>query len=232
MEQKDITKRLSKSKINTFKQCPKRFYFSQTDPKPFVKHPAMERGTELHDIFENLYKDSLELKPDNFKDQLMKIPNSDKYLKEMNKFIEWQSQNNFMLPESCEEKIYDNELDIVIKWDRIDFDGKSRCLIDYKSGKLKKVSDFKSELMIYACIYMRNTKQRIDYVGIYFIDHGIFEYIPVTNEDMQQTILELDDIKCEMTDYQNINYWPEKSSYLCEWCDWKDNCSTYQRYKK
>ena len=52
MENNDITKRLSKSKLLKFKQCPKLYWFEQHFPQEIKPSPQMQRGTDLHDLFE------------------------------------------------------------------------------------------------------------------------------------------------------------------------------------
>jgi len=129
--EKDITKRLSKSKINSYLTCPKKYWFEQNFPEKFVTNEAMQRGSELHQIFEDLYTKPANLSDDKikFKETIMKLDNSNKYVDQVNKFIDWQEQFKFMKPESVEKKIYDAEEDLVVMWDRVDFDGKKRCLL-------------------------------------------------------------------------------------------------------
>lgn len=232
---KDITKRMSKSKFNTFIDCPKQYWFSQYFPQNAEVSPAMERGSELHDLLDDYYK-TPESKVTNdkttMKYNMLQLKNSSKYVKEIDKFINWTEHLNFIVPESCEEKIYDEELDIVIKWDRIDYDGEKRILWDYKTGQLKKVEEFKFELGLYALIYQKNTGNRVHYVGIYFIDHQKFGMIKITDEYMKEIVDKVSDLNSELRDYQRTNIWPTKSSYKCSWCRWKNDCPTYQRYNK
>jgi len=83
-----------------------------------------------------------------------------------------------------------------------------------------------------ACyIYMRNEKNNIDYVGIYFIDHGVFETLPVTDEDMKWVSKELFRIKTEMKDCQKSGVWSCKKSWLCNYCNYKPRCPLYKKFK-
>lgn len=233
--EKDITKRMSKSKYNTFITCPKQYWYSQYFPEQAEKSPAMERGIELHDIFDDYFKlpESKTAKnKESMKELIFQLRNSSKYPLEIEKFIEWSSELNFITPESCEEKIYDKDLDIVIKWDRIDYDGEKRILWDYKTGNLKKVEDFKFELALYSLIFQKNTKKKVHYAGIYFVDHKKYGIIEITSELMKETIDKIQDLNSELRDYQNSNVWPTKLGYHCSWCRWKSECPTYNKYKK
>jgi len=236
---KDITKRLSKSKLNTFKECPKKYYFTQYFPEEFIESEAMKRGSQLHQLLEDYYKKyngkNIRTKESALK-EFSKIEGNEEHFEEIKKFIDWLDKRGFPIPESLEEKIYSKKQDIVIMWDRIDFDGKVRILWDYKTGKLYKgkqfIDKFKFELMFYAFIYMLETKKKIDYVGIYFIDHGIQTLIKVTNEEIQKIINEIFELKLEMKDYQKNNIWPGRYSWKCRWCNYKDRCEEYKQYNK
>jgi putative RecB family exonuclease len=270
---KDITKRLSKSKILSFMNCPLSYQQQQLFPEEFVANDAMKRGSEIHEMLENLYlkeldspleslatsnnslrdteedllgessmnltnsESTLESTHFNFNkypelfdseekilERFSKVSNSDKYPKEIKHFIEYQKNVNFLVPESVEEKVYDKELDLVAMWDRVDFDGDKRCMIDYKTGRLKKVEDHKFELLLYAYIYMRKYKRRIDYVAIYFVDHGKFDIMPITDDDIEGFIVEYSNIKMEMEDCQRNDVWPAKKNWTCQWCSFKPKC--------
>jgi len=236
MENKNITKRLSKSKLLVFKNCPKQYWFQQYYPQEIKPSSQMIRGTNIHDLFEEFEQWRI----NNNESSINKWKHLEKFKEEYTPQIKLFI-NNFLkkyktIPESVEGKIYSEEQDIVIKWDRIDYDGNKRILWDYKTGNLYKgaafINKFKFELMIYAFIYMLETGKRIDYVGIYFIDHGVDSLIKVDNKSIQEIIKEIFELKLEMNDYQQNNVWPEKYSYSCRWCDYKDKCSTYQRFNK
>ncbi len=237
MEREKVIGRLSKSKLLEFKQCPKKFYFSRLFPQEIEQSEAMIRGSNLHDLFEEFeqYRISNKEFAINKWKHLERF--EEKYIPQIKLFMDkFLRKFNGIIPESVEGKIYSEKEDIVIKWDRIDFDGKNRIIWDYKTGKLYKgrafESKFKFELMIYAFIYMLETKQRINYVGIYFIDHGEYQLLEVTNKDIQDIIVEIKELKMQLNDYYKNNTWPEKYSYLCNYCSFKNKCETYLRFKK
>jgi CRISPR/Cas system-associated exonuclease Cas4 (RecB family) len=197
----------------------------------------MLRGTDLHDLFEEfeLWRIKNRDSPINKWKHLERF--SDEYIPQIKLFIErFLKPYKGIIPESVEGKIYSESQDMVIKWDRIDFDGKRRTIWDYKTGKLytgKQFTDkFKFELMIYAFIYMLETKKKVDYVGIYFIDHGKALTLEVDNESIQDIIKQIFELKLEMNDYQQNNVWPERYSFTCRWCDFKNKCDSYKRFSK
>lgn len=237
MEKKDITKRLSKSKLLVFKDCPKQYYFRENFPQEFVPSPQMIRGTKLHDLFEEFEQWRIDKK----EQAINKWKHLDRFEEEfvpqiklfINKFLK---KYDGIVPESVEGKIYSEAQDMVIKWDRIDYDGKNRTIWDYKTGNLyigkQFVDKFKFELMVYAFIYMLETKKKVNYVGIYFIDHGKSQLIKVDDNTIKEIIKEIFELKLEMSDYQQNGIWPERYSYKCRWCDYKNKCSSYKRFNK
>jgi len=225
---KDLSKRLSKSKLNTFITCPKQYWFSQYFPQKAEIVPAMVRGSELHDLFEEVYK-----VPHLDKSKLLAtfntLKNGPKYEKEVTKFIKWLDELGIVKPESVEEKIYNKEDDVVIKYDRIDFDGDTRILWDYKSGRVHPVKDFKFELGLYALFYQKEHKKPIHFVGIYFIDSGTYDLIKVDKQLLQEVYTTFLENKELIKDYQNLNVWPAKKNWKCKWCRWKDDCEVYNK---
>lgn len=232
VEIKDITKRLSKSKLNTFKTCPRQYWFSAYFPEQAAPSPAMIRGVRLHNLFDDIFKveEIKDIKSRlSFLEQTQNLKNANLFTKELEKFATFQEQLGFIFPESCEEKIYDEEEDLVIKWDRIDFDGEHRVIWDYKSGQLKDVTDFWYELGIYALIYMKKTGKRVHYVGIYFMDHGTYDLIEVTEEYMIKVLTEIYNDKSELKSCQDNNNWPTNKGMHCNWCRWKTKCPAYNK---
>lgn len=229
---KDICKKLSKSKLLTFETCPKKYWFSQYYPELNKPSPAMARGIEIHDILDQTFElNDLPNNKTELFNEIMKLPNAIKYKDEIKKFIEWHEEMNYITPESCEEKLYDEQTDIVVKWDRIDYDGNNRCLIDYKTGQKKTVENHKFELLLYAFIFMKVKKLRVDYVAIYFVDHKHFDMLKVTKKDIQEMLVKLYDYKDNMRDMQNQGVWPGKKNWTCKWCPFKEHCSVYNNYK-
>ena len=76
-ELKDISKRLSKSKILTFKDCPKKYFMFHHFQQQEEKHPAMIRGIEIHDLLDNLYEEKIDFRDSKqMKDTLLKLSNN------------------------------------------------------------------------------------------------------------------------------------------------------------
>ena len=231
MNNKSISKRLSKSKINSFKQCPKQFYLTHHYPEYIEKGEALIRGTELHDILDKLYDYDIDFKDmEAVYNTLSEIDKEKKYKKQIQFFVDWLKSINYQVPENTEEKIYDIEDDIVIKYDRIDYDGQNRILWDYKTGKKKSMDNFKFELLMYAYYYMKNKKKQIDYVGIYFIDHGSFLLLKVKKEDLQEVLADIHNQKAQIRESERSDVWPAKLQFFCKFCPVNKICEKYQKY--
>lgn len=161
-----------------------------------------------------------------------------KYQKEIKLFCNWQEENGFIIPESCEEKVYDKELDMVFIWDRVDYNKGKRIMLDYKTGKQHPIKKFENELLAYAYEYMKRKKLRIDYAGIYFVDHGFCVYFEVTKELIQNMLVHyIMENKDEMKDMQRTGVWPCKKNFTCgpnkagtyDGCPWNKFCSGYNK---
>jgi len=225
----NYTKRLSKSKLNCFINCPKQFQLMNDNPKEGIPGPALIKGIKVHDMFDKLYdyKKQYNSKEEIIK-KLMEIePNEYHDYKE--KFAEWQKEMNFPKIENTEEKIYDKEDDIVIKYDRLDFDGKTRIMWDYKTGKLKTALDHEFELILYAYYYMKKTRDRIHYVGIYFADHGKADIIKVTDKRIQRVLCDIHNYISEIKDCENSNCFPARKTWKCRFCSWNHLCEVYNK---
>ncbi|MFW6025475.1 MAG: PD-(D/E)XK nuclease family protein [Candidatus Woesearchaeota archaeon] len=228
---KKISNRLSKSKIKSFKQCPRQLYLTQTYPEEIVKGEALIRGTELHDILDKLYSYNIDFKD---KEQvyktLLNLDTQNKYTPQLNLFVDWLELLEFPVPENTEEKIYDKQDDIVIMYDRIDYDGEKRVLWDYKTGKKKNVNEFKFELMMYAYYFMKQKRKQVHYVGIYFIDYGTFDMLPVTKKDLQEVVADIHNEQANIREAERNNVFPAKLQFFCKWCPVNHICEKYQKY--
>lgn len=223
------TKRLSKSKLNSFINCPKQFQLMCDYPKESKPGPALIKGIKVHDMFDKLYDYKKQYNSkEEIINKLMEIePNEYHEYKE--KFAKWQEEMNFPPIENTEEKIFDEEDNIVIKYDRLDYDGNARIMWDYKTGKLKNVQDFEFELILYAYYYMKKTRKRVHYAGIYFADHGIADMLEVTDERLQRVLAQVHNYISEIKDYENSKVFPAKKSWKCKWCQWNHICGVYNK---
>lgn len=224
-------KRLSKSKLNSFAQCPKQFQLMTDYPNESVPGPALINGIKVHDMFDKLYENTNQYH--NKEDILKKLdeiePNNFKDYKE--KFAIWQEEMCFPIIENTEEKIFDKEDNIVIKYDRIDYDGDIRILWDYKTGKKKKVENFEFELLQYAYYFMKHTRKKVHYVGIYFADHGVSDLMEITDEKIQQMLVQLHNYISDIKDMEMQGSFPAKLGFQCKFCQWNHLCSQYQNKK-
>lgn len=222
-------KRLSKSKLNSFINCPKQFKLMCDYPNESRPGPALIKGIKVHDMFDKLYDNGNQYNSkQDIINKLYEIEPND-YHEYKGKFAEWQEEMGFPNVESTEEKIFDKDDNVVIKYDRIDYDGHTRILWDYKTGKLKNVIDFEFELIVYAYYFMKHTRKRVDYVGIYFADHGKADIIEVTDERIQRVLANVHNYISEIKDCENSKVFPAKKSWTCKWCSWNHLCEAYKK---
>lgn len=255
-----FTKRLSKSKLECYKQCPKKFYFMKTQPYEALEIPALIRGSALHETFDDfeqyrmlnrdkdynretclnlLHKVGAKHKPEY--DRSLEMIKTDweqgpktkpmkkypTFEKAIEMFVDWLEEFNFMIPESCEEKIYDSDDDFVAMYDRVDFDGKVRILWDYKTGAIGKKEKFEPQLAWYNIYFTKKHLKNIDYLGIYFADHNKYFLIPVNDEFLQKHYAELHNLKFEIEECESEDRWPTKKNFLCGWCQYRHLCPLF-----
>lgn len=226
------TKRMSKSKLNAFISCPKKFQLMIDYPQESQTSEALMNGIKVHNMFDKLYEKRNKY---NSKDELMEALNKiqpEGYERYKEHFCNWQQEMGFPYVENTEEKIYDEREDMVIKYDRIDFDGRTRILWDYKTGKLKTAEEFELELIQYAYYFMKHKRCRVHYVGIYFADHGKADLIKVTDERIQRCIANIRNSVAEIRDCENSGVFPAKPSWTCKFCQWNHLCPVYNQKNK
>ena len=217
---------LSKSKINTFIECPRKFKYRYIDEITEEANKYMLLGTEVHEIAEEI---AIELMEGNEID--------DVFLNlEYDDFHDIYSNGYEIF--SVEEYIVDDKsnmngiVDIVIK------NSKDELIIfDYKTGKPRNIDKYKLELCVYK-ILLESKYPDLNVVsaGIYFtssaayrianfgsrsedyfksqskedIDDGDFDYVDAIVDNLYETI--------------DRNYYKKEKGFLCRYCFYKELC--------
>ncbi|MFQ6118735.1 MAG: PD-(D/E)XK nuclease family protein [Methanosarcinales archaeon] len=158
---------LSKSKIDTYEQCPRKFKYAIIDkipPKP--PSPALILGRSVHEIAENIWKEGL-LKVNGDKITLDLEPSDNPTL---NRHIHnlmrlerkrWElckiksMPKKYFFPRLVEEKIENEKLQINGIVDRVDRElDDSYSIIEIKTGKVHEFKNYKFELKFYKYLLM------------------------------------------------------------------------------
>jgi len=209
--------RLSKSKIGTYKQCPKRYWFEYESGMTFSKPEAMARGIKIHSAIERFYK----TRAKNTQDAITGFRKTDfysEYPKTMENlffFAEKTSPNILTKPILLEKKMYCEEIDFVGFVDAVFPTANGNILIDFKSGKVHDIEGYRFELAMYTYLAEKVEQIKIDYWGIVFVDHQNEVKIESINQDV--IFQSLREIKTVRNLIQQKHF-VKRPSWKCKWC--------------
>ena len=229
---------LSKSKINTFIECPRKFKYRYIDEITEEANEYMLLGSEVHEIAEEI---AIELMEGNdIDDVFLNLQYDDKledHIKGLEKFFHDIYSNDYEIF-SVEEYIVDEEsnlngiVDIVIKNSNDEL-----IIFDYKTGKPRDISKYKLELCVYKVLLeSKYPELNVVSAGIYFtgaaayrianfesvgedyfksqsngdIDDGDFDYVDAVVDNLYETM--------------GKNYYIRKKGFLCKYCFYKEMC--------
>ena len=167
---------LSKSKINTFIECPRKFKYRYIDEITEEANKYMLLGTEVHEIAEEI---AIELMEGNEIDDVFSNLDYDEkledHIKGLEKFFNDIYSNGYEIF-SAEEFIVDEKsnmngiVDIVIRNENDEL-----IIFDYKTGQPRDIGKYKLELCVYK-ILLESKYPELNVVsaGIYFTSAGAY----------------------------------------------------------
>ena len=229
---------LSKSKINTFIECPRKFKYRYIDDITEEPNEYMAFGTAVHEIAEEI---AIELMEGNeIDDVFLNLQYDEKledHIKGLEKFFHDVYSNGYEIF-SVEEFIVDEKsnlngiVDIVIK------NSKDELIIfDYKTGKPRDISKYKLELCVYKVLLeSKYPELNVVSAGIYFTGssaYRIANFGSVGKDYFKsQSEGDIDDVDFDYVDaivdnlYETIgrNYYIRKKGFLCKYCFYKEMC--------
>ena len=229
---------LSKSKINTFIECPRKFKYRYIDEITEEANKYMLLGTEVHEIAEEI---AIELMEGNEIDDVFSNLDYDEKLEDhirgLEKFFNDIYSNGYEIF-SAEEFIVDEKsdmngiVDIVIRNENDEL-----IIFDYKTGQPRDIGKYKLELCVYK-ILLESKYPELNVVSaaIYFtsacayiianfesstmdyfksqskgdIGDGDFDYVDAVVDNLYETM--------------DRNYYITKKGYLCRYCFYKELC--------
>lgn len=245
-EEKEAILTLSASRIKTYQQCPRKYYYNYIEKLPRKDWPHFDLGTLVHGVLEHFHE---EFKKDGSDLNLKRIMKSSfktkreemekekpiadsvlleardlllKYLQKMetdgicSKIISLEEDFNISLTD---------EYSIMGFVDRVDVDEDGIYHIkDYKTNKnMKYMEPF--QLRVYG-VYLLNKYPDIDrFRGSYVMMRfdGSYVSYDFNKEDVEKCKKELIKYASRIMEEGR---WIPKPSKLCDWCDFKDTCLT------
>ena len=229
---------LSKSKINTFIECPRKFKYRYIDEITEEANKYMLLGTEVHEIAEEI---AIELMEGNKIDDVFSNLDYDEKLEDhirgLEKFFNDIYSNGYEIF-SAEEFIVDEKsnmngiVDIVIRNENDEL-----IIFDYKTGQPRDIGKYKLELCVYK-ILLESKYPELNVVsaGIYFTSAGAYRIANFESSTMDyfksQSKGDIGDGDFDYVDavvdnlYETMdrNYYITKKGYLCRFCFYKEMC--------
>ena len=229
---------LSKSKINTFIECPRKFKYRYIDEITEEANKYMLLGTEVHEIAEEI---AIELMEGNEIDDVFSNLDYDEKLEDhirgLEKFFNDIYSNGYEIF-SAEEFIVDEKsnmngiVDIVIRNENDEL-----IIFDYKTGQPRDIGKYKLELCVYKILLESKYPEfKVVSAGIYFTSAGAYRIANFESSNMDyfksQSKGDIGDGDFDYVDavvdnlYETMdrNYYITKKGYLCRYCFYKEMC--------
>ena len=229
---------LSKSKINTFIECPRKFKYRYIDEITEEANKYMILGTEVHEIAEEVAMDLIE--GNDIDDVFSNLDYDEKledHIRGLEKFFKDVYSNDYEIF-SVEEFIVDDNsnmngiVDVVIRNRENEL-----IIFDYKTGSPRDIGKYKLELCVYK-ILLESKYPELNVVsaGIYFTGAGAYrianfgdvgsDYFKsqskgyIGDDDFDYVDAVVDNL------YGTIdrNYYTKKRGFLCRYCFYKEMC--------
>lgn len=229
---------LSKSKINTFIECPRKFKYRYIDEIAEEANKYMLLGSEVHEIAEEI---AIELMEGNeIEDVFLNLEYDEKledHIKGLEKFFNDVYSNGYEIF-SVEEYIVDNDsnmngiVDIVIRNNNDEL-----IIFDYKTGKARSIEKYKLELCVYK-VLLESKYPNLNVVsaGIYFTGDGAYRIANFgsVGDDYFKSQSKgnigdgdfdyVDSVVDNLYETMDRNYYMRKKGFLCRYCFYKEMC--------
>lgn len=232
----DMSYKLSKSKINDYLQCPRKFRYRYVDEIKVPQNIYFKIGSDVHQIAEdfiNLWR----------RDKSIDIP---KTLLELEAAYEGDYRKHCIhMAAFFTEKLIDEEYEVFsaeeyLMSERYNFSGladivlekdNELTVIDYKSGRSHSVKKYVTELCYYKMLIEDIHPDRtVKYAGIFFTKDGKYSELMFDDDDengMVCTQREYEDkieLMYEVRKRIERKEFNPQRQFMCKYCDFKKYC--------
>jgi CRISPR/Cas system-associated exonuclease Cas4 (RecB family) len=249
--------RLSKSRVNLFLECPKKYYYEHTlGLKKYIDEPELGTplriGVDVHELFEWYYlqPEAREIK-EPYRESMQTIfdknPMSELYQHYISNFIEFnlvmieQFGVPGYMPEAVELELFEPKLNLIGIIDVVFYQDGVRTIIDYKTGKTPKgIREYRLELVMYKIIYEQVTGNKVDCVGVYFPYRNQFRMMnvvgPLDEEPEKGPFITLEDELEAIAQIDNIrerieaHEFETHKGFHCNYCPYIARCNEENAY--
>lgn len=209
--------RISKSKISTYESCPHNYENCYVKKLPMPITPfAMSRGVDIHNILEQFTKEDFVSIDEAFAQLSGKYPDNKEPIRNFSEFMKRITpvKGKVLKPIMTEEKLYDPKLDIVGVVDAVYPSGDKKIVLDYKSGNVNEMKKYRFELAIYAYLVENIKGIKLDYWGIYFVDHDKLISEKIDRDFINTALLKVQTIVTKI----KMGEFPKAPKYPCKGC--------------
>jgi RecB family exonuclease len=229
---------MSKSKLSTYRNCPYNFKLTYIDKlNEFDDEPEegspLKIGLEVHKIFEDYYdlpaaRMIEEPYEKNITNLMYALPNAEKYEVHVDNFIKFNVEmikrrgiENY-IPEYRELRLHDNKHNFNGIIDRAEKIEDGYCVIDYKTGKPKALTQFLEELALYKYLFESTMNKPVIKVGIYFSKSGKLRTTELDSDDVESALYNMEAAREQIAK----EVFPKRPSFpqLCNFCSNKLVC--------
>ena len=230
----------SKSKINTFLQCPRQFKYKYIDELEDEPNEYMELGLIVHDLAETIGKDIQASLVDT--DEIATIVYNMKFDTDFDLEPHFMSLACFFIDIldngykifSVEEKISNPDshfrgiIDIVLE----NQDG-DLIVFDYKtSKKTKPITNYRLELCIYKhLLEYKYPNKKVIAAGIFFTHNNDYRVVNFTDTQKRGAYITTEDYNFVMSLPKKLlsvmenNVYLPKRQFICKFCYFADRCT-------
>ena len=233
--------KISKSKINTYKKCPREFKYIYVDEIPSEPNEYMQLGSHVHGIAERVGR---ELKNKEMVTDDDIIAAFEKYYVEFESDISKHMESLFFFFKDIfdsgykildvEDYIYDEKhningiIDIILE----DPNDGDLIIIDYKTSKSKAITEYRLEFCMYrSLIEFKYPDKKVSSAAIFFTKDGKYRGLNFTNEQKKGCYITDDDYDAV---FKYVNFvghqiekqiFPPKKQFLCQYCAFQEQCN-------
>lgn len=209
--------RLSKSKIGVWEKCPYLYKLLYLDEvlEESPKNEAMKRGIRIHEVF-SILSSSECMDEKVFVKTAKAMLDAEENKEAIINLLKFNRRWGF--PVFCEEKIEDEEYNIVGVIDRVSVKDGKLVLWDYKSGQSHPISKYRFELALYTYLFEKKFGRKVDFWGIYFLDKDKEVVEPVDRGEITKALDKVLGVREEIEGCCKSNKFIKKPGFGCMHC--------------
>ena len=228
--------RLSKSKINDYLQCPRKFRFRYIDEIEVPQNIYFKIGSDVHQIAEDF----------------INIWRRNKSIDVLNILLELEAAYEGDYKKHCinlakffTEKLVDEEYEVFsaeeyLMSERYNFSGladivlekdNELTVIDYKSGRSHTVKKYVTELCYYKMLIEDiHPEKTVRYAGIFFTKDGKYSELMFDDDEENEIICTQSEFESKIELMYDIRKKIERKEFrpvrqfMCRYCDFKKYC--------